>query len=124
MKLLFVLGFANPFPGAGWTRIGFLAEDSSRKGHTTEVLGAFSFKAFSKRGVKKVGGINIFNIIFNMSLTHPIAFILNTLISFAVSTPVLLSRKSNVAIVSVPTGDIGIGANNSLQTNVRQYGRS
>jgi hypothetical protein len=26
MKILFVLGFANPFAGAGWTRISFFAD--------------------------------------------------------------------------------------------------
>jgi len=110
LKILFVLGFPNPFPGAGWTRIGFFAEDWSRKEHAVEVLGAFSYKAFHKRGVKRMGGINVFNLIFNVGLTHPLIFILNTLISFAVSTLTLLSRKPNVAIVSVPTGDVGLGA--------------
>jgi len=110
MKILFVLGFANPFAGAGWTRIGFFADQWSRKGHTIEVLGAFSYKAFSKKGVKRLSNINIFNIIFNMGLTHPLVFILNALISFIVSTSALLSRKPNVAIVSVPTGDVGLGA--------------
>jgi len=53
MKILFILGFANPFPGAGWTRIGFFAEDWSRKSHMIDFLGAFNYKAFSKKGVKK-----------------------------------------------------------------------
>jgi glycosyltransferase involved in cell wall biosynthesis len=109
MKILFVLGFANPFAGAGWTRIGFFADKWSGKGHIIEVLGAFSYKAFSKRGVKTLSNINIFNLTFNMNLTHPLVFILNTLISFAVSTLALLSRKPNAAIVSVPSGDVGIG---------------
>jgi len=110
MKILFVLGFANPFAGAGWTRIGFFADQWSRKGHMIEILGAFSYKAFSKRGVKKLNNINIFNLIFNMNLTHPLIFILNALISLAVSMLVLFSRKPNVVIVSVPAGDVGVGA--------------
>ena len=36
MKILFILGFANPFAGAGWTRIGFFADKWSRKGHAIE----------------------------------------------------------------------------------------
>ena len=110
LRITFFLGFANPFAGAGWTRIGLLADKWSRKGHTIEVLGAFSYKAFSKRGVKRLNNMNIFNLTFNMNLTHPAVFILNTLISFAVSTLVLLSRRPNVAIVSVPSGDVGIGS--------------
>jgi len=110
MKILFVLGFPNPFAGAGWTRIGLLADKWSRKGHTIEVLGAFSYKAFSKRGVKRLNNMNIFNLTFNMNLTHPAVFILNTLISFTVSILALLSRKPAVAIVSVPSGDVGVGS--------------
>jgi glycosyltransferase involved in cell wall biosynthesis len=109
MKVLFFLGFPNPFPGAGWTRVGFFADQWSRKGHIIEVLGAFSYKAFSKRGVKRLNNINIFNLTFNMGLTQPLVFILDTLISFAVSILVLLSRKPNLAIVSVPAGDVGLG---------------
>lgn len=110
LRITFFLGFANPFAGAGWTRIGFFADQWSRRGHIIEVLGAFSYKAFSKRGVKRLNNMNIFNLTFNMNLAHPLVFILNTLISFAVSTLALLSRKPTVAIVSVPPGDIGIGA--------------
>jgi len=69
MKVLFFLGFPNPFPGAGWTRVGFFADQWSRKGHIIEVLGAFSYKAFSKKGVKRLNNINISNLTFNM--THP-----------------------------------------------------
>jgi hypothetical protein len=68
MKILFVLGFANPFAGAGWTRISFFADQWSRNGRMDEVLGAFSYKAFSKRGVKRLSNINIFNLIFNRAL--------------------------------------------------------
>jgi len=98
MKILFVLGFANPFAGAGWTRIGFFADKWSRKGHTIEVLGAFSYKAFSKRGVKRLNNMNIFNLTFNMNLTHPAVFILNTLISFTVSILALLSRAQTLTL--------------------------
>ena len=110
MKILFVLGFPNPFAGAGWTRIGFFAERWSSRGHMVEVLGAFSYKAFSKRGVKKLNSINIFNVMFNMSLAHPLIFTLNATISFVVSILFLISRKPKVTIVSVPAGDVGLGA--------------
>jgi hypothetical protein len=43
LKVSFVLGFPNPFQGAGWTRIGFFAKDWSNKGNAIEVLGAFSY---------------------------------------------------------------------------------
>ena len=110
MKTLFFLGFPNPFPGAGWTRIGFFADAWSKKGHSIEVLGAFTYKSFSKRGVRRIGNVNIFNLIFNMGINHPAIFILNFLISITTSTLFLLARKPGAAIVSMPIGDAGLGA--------------
>jgi len=109
LKILFVLGFPNPFPGAGWTRIGFFADAWAKKGHSVEVLGAFSYKSLQKRGVRKSSGMNIFNLIFNMGLTHPLIFTLNSIISFIVSTFFLLAKKPDITVVSVPTGDVGLG---------------
>lgn len=110
MKILFALGFPNPFPGAGWTRIGFFADAWSKRGHSIEILGTFSYKSFQKRGIIKSGEVNIFNVIFNMHLNHLLVFALNSVISFIVSTLFLTAKKPNVVIVSVPTGDIGLGA--------------
>lgn len=110
MKILFLLGFPNPFPGAAWTRIGFFADAWSKKGHSVEVLGTFSYVTLRKRGAKKIGRVNIFNLIFNMGLNHPLIFMLNTIVSFVVSIPFLLAKKPNVTVVSVPTGDAGLGA--------------
>ena len=110
MKILFVLGTPNPFPGAAWTRIGFFADAWAKKGHSVEVLGAFSYKSLQKRGVRKSSGVNIFNLIFNIGLNHPWVFTLNSFISFIFSTLFLIAKKPNVVIVSVPTGSIGLGA--------------
>jgi len=110
LKILFVLGSPNPFPGAAWTRIGFFAKDWSKKGHSVEILGTFSYTTLQKRGVRKIGRVNIFNPIFNMGLLHPLIFTLNSIISFIVSTLFLLDKKPNVTVVSVPTGDVGLGA--------------
>ena len=51
MRILFVLGFANPFPGAGWARIRSFAEEISRNEYEVDVLGAFSYTSFKKRKV-------------------------------------------------------------------------
>jgi len=110
LKILFVLGFPNPFPGAAWTRIGFLADAWSKKGHSIEVLGAFTYKSFQKRGVAESGKAKIFNLVFHIDLDHPLIFAINSLMSFIVSTLILISRKPNVALVSVPPGDVGVGA--------------
>jgi len=110
LKILFVLGRPNPFPSASWTRIGFFAKDWSKKGHSVEVLGTFSYETLQKRGVGKIGQVKIFNLIFNMGLSHPLVFALNSIISFIVSTFFLLAKKPNVTVVSVPSGDAGLGA--------------
>lgn len=109
MKILFVLGFPNPFPGAGWIRIGFFAEDWSKKGHSIDILGSFSYEAFRKKGIKKFNRINIFNMVFTMGLYNPLIFVLNSTISFIISMPFLLVRRPSITIVSLPTGDIGLG---------------
>ena len=110
MKILFVLGFPNPFAGAGWTRIGFFAKDWSKKGHSVEVLGTFTYTTLQKRGPRKFGQVNIFNLIFHMDLNHPLVFVLNSIMSFMFSTLFLLAKKPDITLVSVPTGDVGLGA--------------
>jgi colanic acid biosynthesis glycosyl transferase WcaI len=110
LKILFVLGFPNPSIGADWTRIGFFADAWSKKGHSIEILGAFSYKSLQKRGIKRLSEANAFNLIYNMNLTHPSIFTLNSIISFLISTLFLTARKPNVVIVSVPSGDVGLGA--------------
>lgn len=110
MKILFFLGFPNPFPGAAWTRIGFFAEAWSNRWHSVEVLGAFTYKSFQKRGVAERGKANIFNLVFHIDLDHPLIFAINSLVSFIVSMSFLTARKPSIAIVSVPSGDVGLGA--------------
>jgi glycosyltransferase involved in cell wall biosynthesis len=110
LKILFVLGYPNPFPAAAWTRIGFFADAWAKMGHSVEVLGAFSYKSFQKRGAEKFGQVNIFNIIFNMGLDHPLVFTVNSMFSFIVSTLFLLAKKPDITVVSVPSGNVGLGA--------------
>jgi len=107
---LFILGFPNPYPGAAWSRVGFFAEAWSKKGNRIDVLGAFSYKAFQKRRFGKFGEVNIFNFIFNLQLNHPLVFIINSTISFIVSTFFLIAKRPSIAIVSLPmSGYDGLG---------------
>ena len=73
-------------------------------------MGTFSYKSLQKRGVKKQGEVNIFNIIFTLGLEHPVVFVSNSFCSFMVSMLFLLARKPDVTVVSVPSGDVGLGA--------------
>ena len=110
MKVLIILGLSNPSPGAAWTRIESFAENLSKKGHTVEVLGSFSYKHLSDRGIRKQGSFYIFNLIFNIGLDHPLSFTLNVIISFIVSALFFALKKPHLAIVSVPPGDVGFGS--------------
>jgi hypothetical protein len=63
VRILFFLGFANPFPGAGWTRIGFLAKYFKDREYNVAVIGAFSPKSLNMAGFKKWEKIPIYNVI-------------------------------------------------------------
>ena len=110
MKILLILGFSNPFAGAAWTRIGFFAESWANKANRVEVLGTVTHKAVNKRGAKKHGEVFIYNIIPHMVSSHPFAFAIDSLISFIVSTFFLLAKKPCIALISMPPGDVGLGA--------------
>jgi len=110
MKVLFFLGFPNPFLGAAWTRIGFFADQWSKNGHSIEILGIFNYTSLKKRGARRFGKVNIFNLIFHIGVNSPSIFILNSLVSFIISMVFLLARRPDIVIISVPTGDTGIGA--------------
>lgn len=110
LKILFVLGFPNPFAGAGWARISFFAKSFSNNGYDVDVLGTFIYSALNKRHIKNFSKLGIFNIIFNMQNRHPFFFSINSILSFIVSTIFLLIRKPNITIVSFPSGDVGLGS--------------
>lgn len=110
MKVLFVLGFPNPFPSAAWARVGFFAKSCSKKHHSVEILGTFSLQTLNKRGVKNVDGCNVFNLSFNLGFYNPVCFIFNFLFSFLTTFHFLLARRPKITVISVPTGDTGLGA--------------
>jgi hypothetical protein len=63
LKILFFLGSANPFPGAGWTRVGFFAEHLKDRGCDVAVIGIFSPKSLRMAGFKRWKEIPIYNVI-------------------------------------------------------------
>ena len=67
MKILFSLSFPNPFPGAAWTRIGFLAKFFKRKGYRVYISGVFTPKSIRQAGLRSSDGVTIFNIKTNYS---------------------------------------------------------
>lgn len=109
MKVLLVLGHNIPFPGAAWTRVGYFADSWTKQGHEVSVLGTFSPKTISKRGVVNHKGVRIHNNIFSLDLDNPAVFIFNLLSAFVASTFFLLTKRPSVVVISFPRGDIGLG---------------
>jgi glycosyltransferase involved in cell wall biosynthesis len=75
-----------------------------------EILGAVSYKSIQKRGARKFSDANIFNLILNIGVNNPSIFILNSFLSLIISTLFLFTKRPNIVIISMPTGDIGLGA--------------
>lgn len=110
MKIIFVYG-GPVFPsGAGWTRINFFTNFLAKKGHSIEVLGAFSYRSFDRNFVKKFNTANVFSFLFNFGFRDPLFFILTCSCSFLVSSLFLVARRPDIVVVSVPNGALGVGA--------------
>lgn len=110
MKIVFVLGLPNPFPGAAWTRISHLGNEWSEHNNSIEVIGTFTFNSLSKRGRTSVGKVSVFNIAFHIDLHNIFAFIFNVSNFFFCSIIYLLISKPKIVIITVPSGDAGLGA--------------
>jgi len=106
---LFFLGAENPYPGAGWTRVEFLAKTLAERGYPVEVMGVFTL---GKRRATVVndGSIRILNIIPRLSGTIPFSMILNIIMSFITSFVVLLAKRPKVMVISLPGchSDLGV----------------
>ncbi len=102
MRVLFFLGFSNPFPGAAWSRIHFFANDLAVKGHQVDVLGTFSPRFLYKRGFMKVGKVYVYNIIFNVG-SNPIVSVFDLLVSLIVSLLFLIVKRPKIAVASLPS---------------------
>jgi glycosyltransferase involved in cell wall biosynthesis len=116
MRILFFLGFYNPFPGAAWTRISSLAKFLSRTGYKIDILGAFTPMTLARdrinaRRFKPQHLISLNNFVLTFGLSYKIAFVFlfNMVSSFLVSVLYLLIKEPKVTIASLPPGDTGLG---------------
>ena len=110
MKVLFFLGFPNPFPGAGWTRIGFFAKHFKDRGYKVAVIGIFSPKSLKMAGFRSWKGIPIYNVIPTLWIENLFALIFNFLSSMILAPVIFLALKPKVVILSLPTGEPAVGA--------------
>jgi len=105
-----ILGLSHPVAGAAWTRIGFFAESWAKKTNKVDVLGTLTSKTINKRGARKLGEVYLYNIIPHLVSSHPFAFAIDSLVSFIITTFFLCTKKPNITLISMPTGDVGLGA--------------
>jgi glycosyltransferase involved in cell wall biosynthesis len=94
-----------------------LAKNWSENNQEVAVLGAFTPVTFNKKGSTKIGAVSVFNLIPNFSSNHPAIFLINSLFSFVVSLLFIAFKRPDVTIVSLPTGDVGLGALSACSLN-------
>jgi glycosyltransferase involved in cell wall biosynthesis len=110
LKALFFLGFANPFPGAGWTRIGFFAKHFKDRGYKVAVVGIFSPKSLKMAGFKSWKGIPIYNVIPTFWAENIFSLAFNVLSSMILAPIIFLILKPKVVVISLPSGEPAVGA--------------
>jgi len=111
MRIMLVLGFHNPFPGAGWQRIGFLGEKWSTQGHHIDIVGAMIPNSLMRGKEALTSKAIILNLLPSISTRAKIpgVFALNLFLSFWFSIIVVSMRHPEVVVVSLPEGDVGLG---------------
>jgi glycosyltransferase involved in cell wall biosynthesis len=110
LRILFFLGFANPFPGAGWTRIAFFAKYFKDRGYDVAVVGIFSPKSLRMAGFKRWKGIPIYNVIPTFWVENIFSLAFNILSSMILAPIIFLALKPKVVVISLPSGEPAVGA--------------
>lgn len=110
LKITFILGLPNPFPGAGWIRINHIANLCFNFGHLIDVLGVFTIRSIEKRGKSIFSNMRLFNFPLRIENRKPFFFFFNSISFFICSFFYLLCRRPNIVVISVPSGDVGLAA--------------
>jgi len=110
LRILFFLGFANPFPGAGWTRIGFFAKYFKDKGHDVAVIGVFSPRSLSMAGFRSWEGVPIYNVIPTFWVDSIFSLLFDIFSSVIVAPIIILALRPKVVVISLPSGEPSVGA--------------
>lgn len=110
LKVLFILHYPNPFSGAAWARIGYNAKFIKNLGHKVTVAGVFSASTLDKAGSHYEDGIELLNITPIIMMQKTIVMILNIISSALSSLLVMVLKRPNIVVISVPTGETALGA--------------
>lgn len=101
MKILFFVALPNPFPGAGWTRVGHFAQTAKERGHDVKVVGSFLSYRLNKPSVVNWKGIRIYNICPVFGLDSMLTYIVDFVVSMFMLIPILFWRP-DVIVISTP----------------------
>jgi glycosyltransferase involved in cell wall biosynthesis len=110
LRILFFLGSANPFPGAGWTRIGFFAKYFKDRGYDVAVVGIFSPKSLNMAGFKSWKEIPLYNVIPTFWTENIFSLVFNVFSSIILAPIIFLILRPKVVVISLPSGEPGVGA--------------
>ena len=108
MKILFFLALPNPFPGAGWTRVGHFAQTTKERGHDVKVVGSFLSYRLDKPSVVNWKGIPIYNICPVFGLDNMLTYIVDFVVSMFMVIPILFWRP-DVIVISTPPCSPSLG---------------
>jgi len=110
LRILFFLGFANPFPGAGWTRIAFFAKLFKDRGYDVAVVGIFSPKSLDMAGFKSWKGVPTYNVNPTFWVESMFSLLFNIFSSIIVAPLIFLALRPKVVVISLPSGEPSVGA--------------
>jgi len=108
MKILFFVALPNPFPGAGWTRVGHFAQTAKKRGHNVKIVGSFLSYRLNKPCIVDWKGIRIYNICPVFGLDSMLTYIVDFVVSMFMLIPILLWRP-DVTVISTPPCSPSLG---------------
>jgi glycosyltransferase involved in cell wall biosynthesis len=120
MRILFFLHYPNPFPGAAWRRIEFFANKFAKKGHIVSVAGSFSPKSLKMAGFRTHDRTLLVNMIPMIMIPNIVSSMLTVVSSFVISLFLIACLRPDVAIISVPNGDAGLGSYRAAKLSKRK----
>ena len=110
MKILFLLHYPLPIPGANWIRISFFAQFLKDHGHKVSINGSFSFKTLRKFRITTIHGLKLYNITPIIMLNNTFSLLFNILSSILTSFFMIIFNRPDVIVISVPKGDTAFGS--------------
>lgn len=109
-KIIFFLGFTNPFPVAGWRRIESFAKYLAKRGFNVYIIGSFPVSNLEKAGLIADEPYKIINICPTFYPNYPAKIFFNFVISFITLVPMFLAIRADCTVISVPPVVNTVGA--------------